>query len=64
MELAPLKEELGRATSSDQVRWKRSQQCIKKVAEGLRDMPSLDAATASALTSQVTSESLYFLRIG
>ena len=52
-ELLPLKEELDRATNSEQIRWKRSQLCIKKVAEGLRDMPQLDATTASALTSQV-----------
>ncbi len=51
--MLPLKEELGRATNSEQIRRKRSEQCIKNVAEGLRDMPQLDAATASALTSQV-----------
>ena len=60
-ELLPLKEELDRATNSEQIRWKRSQLCIKKVAEGLRDMPQLDATTASALTSQVKLHVFFLL---
>lgn len=54
-ELLPLKEELGRATSADHIRWRRTQQCIQKVAEGLRAMPEMDSATAAALTPQVTA---------
>lgn len=55
LELLPLKEELGRATSADHIRWRRTQQCIQKVAEGLRSMPEMDAATAAALTPQVSA---------
>jgi hypothetical protein len=52
-EVVPLKEELGRATNAEHIRWRRTQQCIQKVAEGLRAMPEMDAATAAALTPQV-----------
>ncbi len=48
-----MKEELERATSAEQIRWRRTQQCVQKVAEGLRNMPEMDSATAAALTPQV-----------
>lgn len=48
-----MKEELKRATNAEQIRWRRTQQCIQKVAEGLRSMPEMDSATAAALTPQV-----------
>lgn len=53
VELLPMKLELDRATSAEHLRWKRAQQCLHKVAEGLKAMPEMDAATAAALTPQV-----------
>lgn len=52
-DLLQMKDELDKATRAEHIRWRRSQQCIQKVAEGLRDMPILDAATAASLTPQV-----------
>ena len=48
-----VKAELRRCTNVEEVRWRRAQELIRRVAEGLRDMPKLDSS--AALTPQVTS---------
>ena len=50
-----MKEELERATNAENIRSRRTQQCLRRVAEGLRAMPEMDTATAAALTPQVSS---------
>jgi hypothetical protein len=61
VDLAPIKEELQRVTSAEMARWKRSQQCLQRVAEGLCDIPALEAATEANLTAHVLAPSwLYF----
>ena len=55
VELLPMKEELERATNAENIRSRRTQQCLRRVAEGLRAMPEMDTATAAALTPQVSS---------
>ncbi|KAJ1424562.1 hypothetical protein B484DRAFT_420377 [Ochromonadaceae sp. CCMP2298] len=49
--LVPIREELGRATSADNVRWRHTKARLTTVAQGLRNMPSLDAATLASLTT-------------
>jgi hypothetical protein len=48
-------------TSAEMARWKRSQQCLQRVAEGLRDIPALEAATEANLTAHVLAPSWLYL---
>lgn len=43
-----MKQELEKASSAEHIRWKHSQLCIKRIAEGLRDLPVIDAAATMA----------------
>lgn len=52
-EKVAIKEELCNAVNAEQIRWRHSQECIRKVANGLRNMPVLDATTLATLTVQV-----------
>lgn len=50
----PIKEELSRAVSAEQIRWRHSSECIRRVEEGLKGMPaSFEAGSAYSLTPQV-----------
>jgi len=54
-ERLPIKEELSRAVSAEQIRWRHASECIRRVEEGLKGMPSSfeEAGSAYSLTPQV-----------
>lgn len=53
-ELSSIKAELSRATNAEQMRWRHSQQLVLRIAEGLKNMPVVDAGLANGtLTSEV-----------
>jgi len=54
-ERLPIKEELCRAMSAEQIRWRHSSECIRRVEEGLKGMPLFGTGTAFSLTPQVST---------
>jgi hypothetical protein len=54
-EKLPIKEELNRAVSAEQIRWRHASECIRRVEEGLKGMPSSfeEAGSVYSLTPQV-----------
>lgn len=53
--LLSIKEELSRAVSAEKIRWRHSSECIRRVEEGLRGMPSSfeEIGSVYSLTPQV-----------